>query len=111
MKKSELHFRVNYLEEEFSISTYPGEYKNLMQLLREKVFLDGFGQCQGIGKCGTCLIKISGITGKSQIMDRNEPNTLIKMGIDHPLIRLSCQILISSDLHNASLTIIEEAAF
>lgn len=81
-----------------------------MQLLREKVFLDGFGECQGTGKCGTCLIKISGITGNSRVMDRNEPTTLIKMGIHHPSIRLSCQILVSSELHNASITIIDEAA-
>ena len=110
MKKFDIHFRVTYQEEEFFIRTYLNEYENLMQLLREKVFLEGFGECEGIGKCGTCLIKISGITGNSQIMDRNEPNTLIKMGVDHPLIRLSCQILVSSDLHNASITIMDEAA-
>jgi 2Fe-2S ferredoxin len=110
MKKFYIHFIVNYLEEEFFIKTYLNEYKNLMQLLREKVFLDDFGECQGTGKCGTCLIEISGITGNSQIMDRNEPNTLIKMGINHPLIRLSCQILVSPDLHNASITIIDKDA-
>jgi len=110
MKKIDIHFSVNYQEEDFFIRTYLNEYENLMQLLREKVFLDGFGECQGTGKCGTCLIKTSGITGNSQIMDRNEPNTLIKMGISHPLIRLSCQILVSPDLHNASITIMEDDA-
>jgi len=110
MKKFDIHFSVNYEEEEFFIRTYINEYENLMQLLREKVFLDIFGECKGIGKCGTCLIKTSGITGRSQIMDRNEPNTLIKMGINHPHIRLSCQILVSSDLHNASIKIIDDDA-
>jgi 2Fe-2S ferredoxin len=110
MKENNIHFRVNCGEEDFFIRTYLNEYENLMQLLREKVFLDGFGECQGTGKCGTCLIKTFGITGNSQIMDRNEPNTLIKMGIGHPLIRLSCQILVSSDLHNASITIMEDDA-
>lgn len=107
MKKFDIHFSVTFQKEEFFIRTYLNEYKNLMQLLREKVFLDGFGECQGTGKCGTCLIKISRISGNSQIMDRNEPNTLIKMGINHPLIRLSCQILVSSDLHDSSIKIME----
>lgn len=89
------------------IETYPGEYRNLMQLLKDKIYLDCFGECGGMGRCGTCIIKIDGIKGDSIKKERNEPVTLSRYGYNEVEIRLSCQIPISSDLDGAIIEILE----
>ena len=89
------------------IETYPGEYPNLMFLLRDKLYLDAFGECGGVGRCATCVIKANGISGKSVTKERNEPATLSKMGYEDDNIRLSCQLYVSEDLDGAAIEIID----
>lgn len=89
------------------IKTYVVEYRNLMTLLKDELFLDSFGECGGVGRCATCIVKTSGITGNSAIKDRNEPMTLTKMGFEDDAIRLSCQLLITKDLEGSSIEIID----
>lgn len=89
------------------METYVGQYPNLMFLLRDRLYLDSFGECQGMGRCATCLIKTKRITGHTLLKERNEPSTLIKMGFTDPSIRLSCQLMISSDLDGSEIEIFE----
>jgi len=107
MTRNTIKFTVanNHLEQ--IIETYPGDYRNLMELLRHKMYLDYFGQCSGMGRCATCIIRITGLKGNSITKDRNEPATLSKFGYEASDIRLSCQILISSDLDGATFEILE----
>ncbi|WP_026727661.1 2Fe-2S iron-sulfur cluster-binding protein [Flavobacterium denitrificans] len=90
-----------------TIETFVGEYPNLMFLLKDKLFLDEFGQCGGVGRCATCVVKADDITGNSQKKDRNEPETLSKLGFDQENIRLSCQLYITADLEGAKIEILE----
>lgn len=78
-----------------------------MELLRNTIFLEGFGECNGMGRCATCVIKITGLKGDSLIKDRNEPITLEKMGNPEEDIRLACQILITGDLNGSKIEIVE----
>jgi len=91
----------------FQIETYDGEYRNLMVLLREKVCLDDFGECGGMGRCGTCIIKVSGLSGDSIVKERNEPTTLAIFGYFEENIRLSCQIQIVMSLNDTLIEILE----
>ncbi|MEO6901640.1 MAG: 2Fe-2S iron-sulfur cluster-binding protein [Bacteroidia bacterium] len=88
------------------IETYEGEYRNLMVLLRDELYIDGFGECGGTGRCATCVIKITGIKGSAKLKGRNEPNTLAKMGYEEEDIRLSCQIYITEDLDGAEIEVV-----
>ncbi len=88
------------------METYYGEYRNLMALLKDKLYLDSFGECGGVGRCATCIVNTSGIKGNSAIKDRNEPATLSKMGYEEDIIRLSCQLLITKDLEGSCIEII-----
>jgi 2Fe-2S ferredoxin len=90
-----------------AIETYVGEYPNLMFLLRDKLLLDGFGECGGVGRCATCIIEIKGIKGNSIKKERNEPTTLSKMGYEEDDIRLSCQLFITSDLEECKIEILD----
>jgi 2Fe-2S ferredoxin len=82
------------------IETYDGEYRN-------KMYLDYFGECGGLGRCATCVIKIDGLSGNSINKERNEPATLSKMGHEEENIRLSCQIYVTKDLNGAVIEILE----
>ena len=88
------------------IETKHGEYMSLMFLLKDKLLLDGFGECGGVGRCATCIIKVAGIKGSSNIKERNEPTTLSKIGYKDTDIRLSCQLLITKDLNESEIEII-----
>lgn len=78
-----------------------------MYLLKEELQLESFGECGGVGRCATCVIKTEGITGNSALKDRNEPATLAKLGFEETHIRLSCQIYITQDLNGATITLME----
>lgn len=94
---------------EQTIKTYKGEYRNLMELLKDTLYFDCFGECGGMGRCATCIVHVTGLQGSSVIKDRNEPVTLEIFGYkDEPQIRLSCQILITSDLNNSTISLLEE---
>lgn len=102
---NKIHFTIIENNFKHPIQTFHGEYRNLMYLLKDKLLLDEFGECSGIGRCGTCVIRVKGITGNSEIKDRKEPTTLSKMGIFEDDYRLSCQIFITKDLNDAVIEI------
>lgn len=89
------------------ITTRHGGYPSLMYLLKEELQLESFGECGGVGRCATCVVQTSGITGNSAVKDRNEPATLSKLGFHEANIRLSCQIYITADLNDAEIKILE----
>lgn len=102
-----IQFIVTDRERSYPVKVVHGSYPNLMFLLKEQFSLDSFGECGGVGRCATCLIKAIGVKGNSAIKERNEPNTLSKMGYAEDTIRLSCQLYITSDLEGSEITILE----
>jgi 2Fe-2S ferredoxin len=82
------------------ITTRTGAYNNLMTLLKDKFGLDDFGECGGMGRCATCRIHATGLSGNSLIKERNEGVTLIRQGNGNENIRLSCQLLVTTDLND-----------
>lgn len=95
-------------DEKFEIETYDGEFRNVMTLINEKIFVNDFGECKGIGRCGTCLIEIDGLDEEAQPIERNERSTLNKCAVQKPNLRLSCQLMINSSLNNCTIRVVEE---
>ena len=88
------------------LETYPHEYRSLMALLYDKViYSDEFGDCRGMGRCGTCLVQFLSLETEFSTYDRNEEATLEKMNIDKASVHLSCQILIDQGLNGAVINI------
>lgn len=104
-KKKTIVFTVRYFNEERTIESYPGEYRNLMVLLNEKFYLESFGECGGMGRCGTCMVEVSGLEERPYAAGTNEATTLGKLGIQGPNRRLACHIAIDEDLNHAVVTI------
>ena len=108
IEKETICFTVLYEDESFEFKTFTNEYRNLMVLLFDKIYIEEFGDCGGMGRCGTCMVKIAGL--KNEYPDeRNEKRTLSKMGIDAEKlgIRLSCQILVDINLNNQIIEIVK----
>ena len=78
-----------------------------MVLINEKIYVEDFGECKGIGRCGTCLIEIE----TSQPLapsERNERSTLAKCAVQKPGLRLACQVMIDEALQGAVVKVVEE---
>ncbi len=102
-----IEFTGFYGGREYYLRSYENEYRSLMVLLKDKVCPEDFGQCGGMGRCGTCLVNISGLPDNADESCRNEQNTLSKMGTMNPATRLSCQIQIDEDLKNVVIELFD----
>lgn len=104
--KSEIHFTVYYNGEKHELQTFYGEYRNLMALLYDKLYTEGFGECKGMGRCGTCVVKVKGPFITVNTLQRNEESTLNKIGLRGYNMRLACQIEVDEKLKNVIVQII-----
>jgi 2Fe-2S ferredoxin len=94
--------------EHFLVQAHVNEYRNLMQLLNNSIYLRNFGECGGMGRCATCMIKITVAGTMPDSMDRNEKSTLGKIGRGAGEMRLACQILVTESLDGAVIEVVEE---
>ena len=100
-------FKLIYQEQETEIECYTGEFRNLMVLINEKIYVEDFGECKGIGRCGTCLIEIE-TREPLPPSERNEQSTLAKCTLQSSNLRLACQVMIDKTLHGAVVKVVEE---
>ena len=98
---------VFYEKRTYPIQTYSYEYRSLMALLYDKIYIDDdFGECKGMGRCGTCIIQILNPKKEITFFDRNERATLSKMGISGEHIHLSCQIELNDYIDGLEIEIL-----
>ena len=100
IQKCDINFTIVSEEEEYTVETYVGEYRNLMALITDKVYIEDFGECKGMGRCGTCVIEVIKTENTFLSFERNEEATIKKTGITNPNYRLACQILVDEKLKN-----------
>jgi 2Fe-2S ferredoxin len=100
-----IYVRNNGLEQ--VLYSLPNEYRNLMELLNDKVYIEDFGDCKGMGRCGTCAIKVDSADTCMAAPERNEQTTLTRSHIKQKDIRLACQIMIDSSINGLRVEVIE----
>lgn len=88
------------------IKTYTNEYRSLMMLIYDQIYTEGFGDCLGMGKCGTCLVEIISSIHELSYYDRNEEMTLLRTGVTGKDLRLSCQIMIDEAIDGIKVNMI-----
>lgn len=83
----------------YLFEVYPYEYRSLMALIYDKIYLENFGDCKGIGRCGTCHVHI--LSDHADLLKRegNETTTLNKMPVVATNSRLACQIIIDEAIN------------
>lgn len=77
-----------------------------MMLIYDKIYVEEFGDCLGMGKCATCLIEIVEAPFQFSSYNRNEETTISKAGLNKENVRLSCQILIDEHINGLKLNVI-----
>lgn len=103
----DFEFTVLCDKREYILQVHKNEYRNLMVLLKDRICPDDFGQCGGMGRCGTCLVRISGFTENSMLSYRDEQVALKRMGISDTGIRLSCSIPVDEDLMSVIVELLD----
>ena len=102
----DIHFEIIYFGEHHQITTRRNEYVNLMMLIYDQFADEEFGDCRGMGKCGTCMVEILNASQELANFDRNEATTLAKMNISQPNVRLSCQLMIDDKLNGLQIRVL-----
>jgi ferredoxin, 2Fe-2S len=96
-----------YNQEIHEVTTYNNEYRNLMQLIADRLVLDDFGECKGEGKCGTCMVATEVDFFSNNKRQGNENNTISKFKNSNENLRLSCQILCNDKINQQKFRIVE----
>lgn len=105
--QSTITITVQFEGKTYIIQSFPNEYRSLMALLYDKIYIDDdFGECKGMGRCGTCVIHILNSKRSITFLDRNETATLDKMGISEANVHLSCQIEVDEHLDGLEIEIL-----
>ncbi|HTN19884.1 MAG TPA: 2Fe-2S iron-sulfur cluster-binding protein [Pelobium sp.] len=101
-----IHFEISYGGETHQIVTRQNEYVNLMMLIYDQFADEEFGECRGMGKCGTCMVELLNDSQELVGFDRNEATTLAKMNVSQQNIRLSCQLMIDEKLNGLRIRVL-----
>ena len=97
---------INYDQENYEIHTYPNEYRSLMMLIYDKIYTEGFGECLGMGKCGTCMVEIMSCRQSPTSYERNEDAVLFRNIEANENIRLSCQLIIDEKMDGLTVKVL-----
>lgn len=98
--------QVDYHGEQYELHTYANEYRSLMMLIYDRVFTEGFGECLGMGKCGTCLVEITSQRIEPTAYERNEAANLLKTGQTKGNIRLACQLMVDEKMDGLAIKVL-----
>ncbi|WP_276371102.1 2Fe-2S iron-sulfur cluster-binding protein [Chryseolinea sp. H1M3-3] len=107
-KKDAIKFFLNCEGKTFVLDTYTHEYRNLMMLIYDKVYLENFGECKGTGRCGTCHILIVDYDGELLTREGNENTTFSKMPFVKSNSRLACQMMVDEKLNGLTIEVIHD---
>ena len=99
-ERNSIKITVEYNNDLHILETYPHGYRSLMHFIFDKIYIEDFGDCRGMGRCGTCLLEIVNQQCADDDYERNELTTLGRLGFIVPNTRLACQILVDERINN-----------
>jgi ferredoxin, 2Fe-2S len=108
IRKRDIELFVKCEGKDYTFLTYTNEYRSLMALIYDKIYVENFGDCKGIGRCGTCHVHLLNYKGELLKREGNEETTLHKMPLTEPSSRLSCQILIDERIHELHVEVVHD---
>lgn len=90
-----------------TVTTFAGEYRNLMVLIKDQLWVDGIGECGGMARCGTCMVELLNAGDDLVVTDQKEAAVIKRTATTAATIRLSCQILVDEALNGLQIRVIE----
>lgn len=104
-RPNDIVVHVFYEGQEYKLNTYPNEYRSLMMLIYDRIYTEDFGDCLGMGKCGTCLVEIISSRHELSYYERNEVTTLSRTGVQSRDVRLACQMVMDESMDGVKVKI------
>ena len=104
--REDIKITVTHNNEQHILETYTHGYRSLMHFIFDKMYIEDFGDCKGMGRCGTCLVEILNEQYPASNFERNELTTLRRLGEIPSNTRLACQILVDERVNNLHCRII-----
>jgi len=91
-----------------TVETFAGEYRNLMVLIKDQLWVEGMGECGGMARCGTCMVELLN-AGKelTLVTDSKEAAVIRRISTSDTTIRLSCQIFVDETLNGLQIKVID----
>lgn len=107
--EKDIKVKVHVYGKEHELETYAGEYRNLMMLIYDKLYVDEFGECKGVGRCGTCHVYVLKAPEDLIFHDGVEKTTLSRLSNTNHSSHLACQIMIDKTLDGLEVQVVEES--
>jgi 2Fe-2S ferredoxin len=89
------------------IKTFAGEYRNLMVLIKDQLWVEGIGECGGMARCGTCMVELLNAGESFAVTDQKEAAVIRRNTTAHSTIRLSCQLLVDKSINGLRVRVVE----
>jgi 2Fe-2S ferredoxin len=90
-----------------TIETFAGEYRNLMVLIKDQLWVEGIGECGGMARCGTCMVELLNAGDNFVATDIKETAVIRRSITSNSIMRLSCQILVDEALNGLHIKVME----
>lgn len=105
-KSNDIRIDVTWNGAMHTFRVHPHEYRSLMALIYDKIYIENFGDCKGIGRCGTCHVHI--LSNHPHLLTRegNETTTLGKMPVTVANSRLACHIPIDHEIDGLHVAVV-----
>ena len=98
---------IEYNGNQQTVKTFAGEYRNLMVLIKDQLWVDGMGECGGMARCGTCMVELLNAGEDLAVTDQKEAAVIKRTVTAQSTIRLSCQILVDETLNGLQVKVME----
>ncbi|OQP42891.1 hypothetical protein A4H97_12115 [Niastella yeongjuensis] len=90
-----------------TVETFAGEYRNLMVLIKDQMWVEGIGECGGMARCGTCMVELLNAGENLAVTDTKEAAVIRRSTTAHSTIRLACQILVDETISGLQIKVLE----
>ena len=108
-REKDIQVRVLIDGEVMEIMTFANEYRNLMMLIYDHIYEEGFGECGGMGRCSTCIVEVQNIQQPFNEFHRNADQTFLKSSETRENVYLSCQILADESIDGLEVKVLQDA--
>lgn len=102
----QIYITWNGVKHTFQVRPYA--YRNLMALIYDKIYIENFGECKGIGRCGTCHVHVLSPHPGLLRHEGNEGNTLSKLPVTAPNSRLACHIPLDAGIDGLHVEVVSD---
>lgn len=106
-REKDITLFIEYNGSQQVVKTFANEYRNLMVLIKDQLWVEGIGECGGMARCGTCMVELMNAGEHLVLSDAKEAAVIGRNNTSGSTIRLACQILVDEKINGLRVKVIE----